>query len=103
MKTSTILTIGGLSLIFISVLTWLSARYNVSFEDAPRGTHKKLGLKGRKMTFTDFIFCPMRKPSNMLFFLGFVLIAVSQLVVETGSPSFYKPAFASPPGCAVQV
>jgi hypothetical protein len=88
MKTSTILTISGLSLIFTSVLMWLSTRYNVSFEDAPRGSYKKLGPKGRKMTFTV---------TNMLFFLGIVLIAVSQLVVETGSPSFYKPAFASPP------
>ncbi len=71
MKTSTILTIGGLALIFTSVLTWLSARYDVSFEEAPRGTHKKLGPKGRKMTFTI---------TNMLFFVGFVLIGVSQLL-----------------------
>ena len=73
MKTSTILTIGGLALIFTSVLTWLSARYDVSFEEAPRGTHKKLGPKGRKMTFTI---------TNMLFFAGFVLIGVSQLLGE---------------------
>ena len=73
MKTSTILTISGLALIFTSVLTWLSARYDVSFEEAPRGTHKKLGPKGRKMTFTI---------TNMLFFVGFVLIGVSQLLGE---------------------
>jgi hypothetical protein len=73
MKTSTILTISGLSLIFTSVLTWLSARYDVSFEDAPRGSHKKLGPKGRKMTFTA---------THMLFFLGFVLLVVSQLTIE---------------------
>ena len=73
MKTSTILTIGGLALIFTSVLTWLSARYDVSFEEAPRGTHKKLGPKGRKMTFTI---------TNILFFLGIVLIGVSQLLGE---------------------
>ncbi len=79
MKTSTILTIGGLALIFTSVLTWLSVRYDVSFEDAPRGSHKKLGPKGRKMTFTI---------TNMLFFVGFVLIGVSQLLG-------YKEGFAS--------
>jgi hypothetical protein len=73
MKTSTILTISGLSLIFTSVLTWLSAHYDVSFEDAPRGSHKKLGPKGRKMTFTA---------THMLFFLGFVLLVVSQLTIE---------------------
>ena len=73
MNTDTILTISGLALIFTSVLTWLSARYNVSFEDAPRGSHKKLGAKGRKMTFTV---------TNILFFLGIVLISVSQLIKE---------------------
>ena len=85
MKTSTILTISGLSLIFTSILTWLSARYDVSFEDAPRGSHKKLGPKGRKMTFTI---------TNMLFFVGFVLIGVSQLLgykegYRSASPSSF--------------
>jgi hypothetical protein len=76
MKTSTILTISGLSLIFTSVLTWI--------------TYKKLGPKGRKMTFTI---------TNMLFFVGFVLIGVSQLLGYKEGYRSASPASPVPISC----
>ena len=75
MKTSTILTIGGLALIFTSVLTL---------------TYKKLGPKGRKMTFTI---------TNMLFFVGFVLIGVSQLLGYKEGYRSASPASPVPISC----